>query len=93
MPSKKQDLVRQLESKIESQQKGPNVAGRFGQGASSQLDRKEQRRRDAAAGLVAFACKLPSELAEQVRQRAAQHEGGLNGLVEELLRAGLVNKA
>ena len=47
MATKKQDLVRQLESKIESQKKGPNVAGRFGQGAAALVDRKEQRRLDA----------------------------------------------
>ena len=89
MATKKQDLVRQLESKIESQKKGPNVAGRFGQGAAALVDRKEQRRIDAAAGLVPFACKLPSELTEQLRQRADKHEGGLNGLVAELLQRAL----
>lgn len=89
MATKKQDLVRQLESKIESQKKGPNVAGRFGQGAAALVDRKEQRRLDAAAGLVPFACKLPSELTEQLRQRADKHEGGLNGLMTELLKRAL----
>ena len=89
MATKKQDLVRQLESKIESQKKGPNVAGRFCQGATSLVDRKEQRRIDAAAGLVPFACKLPSELTEQLRQRADKHEGGLNGLMAELLQRAL----
>ena len=89
MATKKQDLVRQLESKIESQKKGPNVAGRFGQGAAGLVDRKEQRRLDSAAGLVPFACKLPSELTEQLRQRADKHEGGLNGLVAELLQRAL----
>jgi len=89
MATKKQDLVRQLESKIESQKKGPNVTGRFGQGAAALVDRKEQRRIDAAAGLVPFACKLPSELTEQLRQRADKHEGGLNGLMAELLQRAL----
>jgi len=43
--------------------KGPAVPGRYGQAAAEVVDRKEQRRRDSAAGLVPFACKLPSELA------------------------------
>lgn len=89
MATKKQDLVRQLESKIALQKKNAQVAGRFAQGAATLVDRKEQRRLDAAAGLVPFACKLPSELAEQLRQRADQHEGGLNGLMAELLQRAL----
>jgi len=38
---------------------------------------------------VPFASKLPSDLAASVRERAAEHEGGLNGAVAELLRKGL----
>ena len=41
------------------------------------------------AGLVPFACKLPAPLAQQLRERAASHAGGLNGLVAELLARGL----
>jgi hypothetical protein len=52
-------------------------------------DRREQRRLDAAAGLVPFACKLPSDLAATLRERAGEHEGGINGLVAELLRKAL----
>ena len=37
---------------------------RFGQGSGQMPDRKEQRRIDSAAGLVPFACKLPSELTQ-----------------------------
>jgi len=69
--------------------KGAGIPGRFAQGASAVGDRREQRRIDAAAGLVPFACKLPSDLAASVRERAAEHEGGLNGAVAELLRKGL----
>ena len=53
------------------------------------VDRKAQRKLDAAAGLVPFACKLPAPLAQQLRERAASHAGGLNGLVAELLARGL----
>lgn len=89
MSLKKQDLAHQMAAKIESNRKGPAVPGRFGQGAGDVVDRKEQRRRDAAAGLVPFACKLPAELTEQLRQQAAKHEGGINALVAELLQRGL----
>ncbi len=89
MSMKKTDLVRQLESKIEGQRARSATPGRFGGAAVAPLDRKEQRKLDAAAGLVAFACKLPATLTEQLRTRAATHEGGINGLVAELLNAGL----
>ena len=89
MSLKKQDLARQMALKIESKMKGPAVPGRFGQNAGELVDRKEQRRRDAAAGLVPFACKLPADLAEQLREKAAKHAGGINGLVAELLNKAL----
>jgi hypothetical protein len=87
MSLKKTDLARRLQLKIEGQMRGTPVPGRFGSAAVP--DRKEQRRRDAAAGLVPFACKLPAELAETLRERATRHEGGMNGLVAALLQQGL----
>ena len=89
MSMKKSDLSKVLAKKIGGEMKGAGIPGRFAQGASAVGDRREQRRIDAAAGLVPFACKLPSDLAASVRERAAGHEGGLNGAVAELLRKGL----
>ena len=89
MPSKKFDLVRQLESKLDNQRKFSGVPGRFAEAAAALPDRKAQRKLDAAAGLVPFACKLPAPLAQQLRERAASHADGINGLVAELLTRGL----
>jgi len=89
MSMKKTDLAKNLALKINGQMKAAGVPGRFAQGAAELVDRKEQRRRDAAAGLVPFACKLPTELVKQLNERAASHEGGLNALVADLLRKGL----
>lgn len=89
MPSKKFDLVRQLESKLDNQRKASGVPGRFGDAAAAMPDRKAQRKADAAAGLVPFACKLPAPLAGQLRERAAAHPDGLNGLVADLLAKSL----
>ena len=50
---------------------------------------REQRRLDAAAGLVPFACKLPSDLAATLRERSAGRADGINGLVAELLQKAL----
>ena len=89
MSMKKTDLVRQLESKIEGQRARSATPGRFGGGGVAPLDRKEQRKLDAAAGLVPFACKLPATLTEQLRTRAATHDGGINALVADLLTRAL----
>ena len=89
MSMKKSDLDKLLAKKIGGEMKGAGVPGRFAQGASMVGDRREQRRLDAAAGLVPFACKLPADLAATLRERAATHEGGLNGVVAELLKKGL----
>jgi len=89
MSMKKTDLAKNMALKINGQMKSAGVPGRFAQGAAELVDRKEQRRRDAAAGLVPFACKLPSELVKQLGERAASHEGGVNALVAELLGKGL----
>jgi hypothetical protein len=89
MSMKKTDLDRLAGLKLEGQRKGAAVPGRFGQGAASLAGRKEQRRLDSAAGLVPFACKLPSELNKTLLERAAGHEGGLNALVAQLLAQAL----
>ena len=92
MTSKKFDLAKNLGLKISGQMKAAGVPGRFGQAAAEVVDKREQRRRDAAAGLVPFACKLPAELAQQLGERAATHEGGMTGLMVELLGKALKKK-
>lgn len=89
MTLKKTDLDRIAGIKLEGQRKGVMVPGRFGGGAANLPDRKEQRRLDSAAGLVPFACKLPAELTQTLRERADKHEGGINGLMAELLAKAL----
>jgi hypothetical protein len=89
MSNKRTDLARLAGLKLDAAMRGQATPGRFGTAAAALPDRKAQRKLDAAAGLVPFACKLPAEMTEQLRQRAAAHEGGLNGLVAELLAQGL----
>ena len=60
MSMKKTDLVKHLAKKIDGQMKGVAVPGRFGQAASVAVDKREQRRLDTQAGLLPFACKLPT---------------------------------
>jgi predicted HicB family RNase H-like nuclease len=56
---------------------------------SAVADRRAQRERDRAAGLVPFAVKLPGELLQQLHEQARQTNQPLNELVERLLRTGL----
>ena len=89
MSMKKSDLDKNLGMKIGGKMKAAPIPSRFGQDAASLPDRREQRRRDAAAGLVPFACKLPGNLVRSLQERAAAHHGGINGLVAELLAKGM----
>jgi len=92
MSMKKTDLAKSLALKISGQMKAAGVPGRFGQGATELVDKRERRRRDAAAGLVPFACKLPADLVKQLQERATLHEGGVNALIAELLAKSLARK-
>ena len=89
MSMKKSDLDKNLGLKIGGRMKAAAIPSRFAQDAAAPTDRREQRRRDAAAGLVPFACKLPGDLVRSLHERAAAHEGGLNALTAELLAKGL----
>ena len=89
MSMKKSDLDKHLGRKIGGQMKSAGIPGRFGQGAAEVPDRREQRRLDAAAGLVPFACKLPATLATTLREKSVGRDDGINGLVAELLRKAL----
>ena len=89
MSMKKTDLVRNLAARLEGQMKGATVPGRFAQGSAAPLDKREQRRRDSAAGLVPFACKLPADLVKHLNESAAGHEGGVNALVAAALEKSL----
>jgi hypothetical protein len=89
MSMKKTDIVKNLAKRLEGRMQAAGVPGRFGQGAGEVVDKREQRRRDSAAGLVPFACKLPAELVKRLNERAASHEGGVNALVAQLLTTAL----
>ena len=92
MAMKKTDLEKNKALKLmqATNKSGPD---RFGKGSAPALDRREQRKLDQAQGLVPFACKLNAELVEKLKARAEGHPGGVNGLLTELLEAGLAHDA
>ena len=89
MSMKKTDIVKQLAKKLDGRMKAAGVPGRFAQGAAEVVDKREQRRRDAAAGLVPFACKLPAGLVKRLNEQAVAHAGGVNAWVAEALAKSL----
>ncbi|MGH8777911.1 hypothetical protein [Paraburkholderia sp.] len=93
MTMKKTDLEKNKALKLNNALKLA-AADRFGKAsAQPKLDRREQRKLDQAQGLVPFACKLEADLVAQLKTRAADHPGGLNGLLDELLKRGLAADA
>lgn len=53
------------------------------------VDKREQRRRDQALGLVPFAVKLNNELVQQLNAQAKERGVDMNQLVGELLAKSL----
>jgi hypothetical protein len=93
MAMKKTDLEKNKALKL---MQATNKAGpdRFGKGSTpAALDRREQRKLDQAQGLVPFACKLNADLVTKLKTRAERHPGGVNGLLTDLLEAGLAHDA
>jgi hypothetical protein len=89
MTMKKTDLEKTKALKL-AQSLKRSQSDRFGKGAvEAPVNRREQRKLDQAKGLVPFACKLDSELIATLKERAANHPDGINGLVGELLQQAL----
>jgi hypothetical protein len=55
----------------------------------AEADRRAQRERDRALGLVPFAVKLPQDLVRQMQAEAQSRGARLDDLVAEWLRRGL----
>lgn len=89
MAMKKFDLEKNKALKL-TQSVKQSHSERFGKGAAeTPANRREQRKLDQEKGLVPFACKLDAELVAQLKERAAAHPEGMNGLIDALLRQAL----
>ena len=86
---KKADLEKTQAKKIERQISQSPTPPRFGQGAAMGADRREQRKRDQALGLIPFAIKLHGDLVKQLHALAQERGIGLNELTSDLLKKGL----
>ena len=84
---KRGDLEKRHAAKLTSELRAAGNA--YGRASQPTPDRREQRDRDRALGLVPFAVKLPQELVKTLQQRAADNKVGLNELTAELLKKSL----
>jgi hypothetical protein len=64
-------------------------AGAFGAGETAVIDRREQRERERALGLVPFAVKLNADLVAQLQALAKAQGTDLNETVAAVLAKGL----
>jgi hypothetical protein len=86
---KKTGMAKSEAKKLMGKMAAPGVAG-FGKGETPVMDRREQRKRDQALGLVPFAVKLNSDLVQQLQALATERCVELNEVVADVLTKGLM---
>jgi hypothetical protein len=84
---KRTDLAKKDAERMRNERLAKDSA--FGGAAAPALDRREQRERDRALGLVPFAVKLNGDLVQQLQALAKERGTDLNALAAELLHKGL----
>lgn len=84
---KRGELEKRQGSKLTNQMRADGNA--YERAIAPEPDRRAQRDRDRALGLVPFAVKLPQELIKTLHEQAATRGVGLNELTAELLRKSL----
>lgn len=90
--AKKTELEKAKGKQIANGMRQAATPGKYSRQAAPAISRKEQRKLDQAAGLLAFAVKLPSELIGQLRSLADERKTDLNALTAELLQNALKKK-
>ncbi len=85
---KKTGMAKSDAKKLMGKMVAPGAAG-FGNADNAIVDRKEQRERERALGLVPFAVKLNADLVKQLQELAKTRGVDLNEAVAEVLAKGL----
>lgn len=86
---KKTGMAKSDAKKLMGKMVAPGAAA-FGK-EEAVIDRREQRKRDQALGLVPFAVKLNADLVLQLQTLAKERGVELNELVAEVLAKGLAS--
>lgn len=87
---KKTDLAKNDAKKLMNKMVAPGTNA-FGSTGGAVVDKREQRKRDQALGLVPFAVKLNGDLVKRLHALATERGLDLNSLVAEVLAKGLDN--
>lgn len=85
---KKTGMAKSDAKKLIGKMSAPGAAG-FGNADTVVVDKREQRKRDQAAGLVPFAVKLNGDLVQQIQALAKERGTDLNETVAAILAKGL----
>lgn len=85
---KKTDLAKNDAKKLMGKMVVPGATS-FGASAGPAIDKREQRKRDQALGLVPFAVKLNSDLVKRLHTLASERGIDMNALVSDILTKGL----
>ncbi|MRW84313.1 hypothetical protein GJ698_09465 [Pseudoduganella sp. FT26W] len=85
---KKTDLAKADAKKLMGKMGAPGAAA-FGNASTAVIDKREQRKRDQALGLVPFAVKLNDELVKRLHALATERGLDMNQTVAEVLAKGL----
>lgn len=91
MSMKKTDLMKNLAKKLDGKMKSASVPERFAQGSTKAPPRSGARSGSDPARLVPVACRLPAELVNRLRERAADVDGGLNALMAQAVERWLAS--
>lgn len=86
---KKTDLAKSDAKKLMHQMGARDK--QIGAATPAPADRREQRERDRALGLVPFAVKLNGDLVQQLHTLAKERDLDMNQLVAELIQKGLAS--
>ena len=89
MTSKRAELEKRAGSRIRNQLRNAPGSDRYGKDAAAPADRRAQRERERALGLVPFAVKLPGDLINTLTEEARRRGVTLADLVTGLLRKSL----
>jgi len=85
---KKTDLAKNDAKKLMNKMATAGATA-FGNAANPVVDKREQRKRDQALGLVPFAVKLNGDLVKRLHTLAAERGIDMNALVADVLVKGL----
>jgi hypothetical protein len=85
---KRTELAKHKGKKVDNRMAQEATPGRFGSQVAAP-DRREQRRRDQALGLVPLAVKIDGGLMKQLQARATERGASLSDVVGEILTHSL----